>query len=441
MKRWLWLVALVVLLWGAVGVAAQGQGTRPPRGERLPPLPPQQVGGTTGVRSEVIFFPAADSYIASNRADDNFGDSTGLLLGYSIGSVNYGAERILLRFDLANTIPANATIHSARLQLYLNSATPTDDPPMRVILRSLEAEWEEYAVSWNREPTWGPIQAESLVGSAPGPYEWQITALVTDWVRGNLPNRGVELLGDEQVQQRERLFYAREVGDTALIPRLIVDYTAGSNDTEAPVVAVDALPAYSPRTFTVSWRGYDQGDAGIAYYDVQYRAEGGSWVDWQSATTAMSASFTGQNGVRYEFRARGVDQAGNVEPWGAAEAGTVVDSRLPTARVNPLPNVMRQREFIVSWSGTDGSEGSGIQCYEVRVRRVEAGGWQLWQSCTSDTSALFTAPADGSYQFEARARDNLGHEEPFTGQPEAQTLVDAASPFLVPRLWVPVAIR
>jgi hypothetical protein len=135
---------------------------------------------------------------------------------------------------------------------------------------------------------------------------------VAEWVSGARANNGILLQGDERPDQgRERVLFS--VNNTnGLQPRLIVTYDV-ITDTTPPTASVASLPQWSPATFTVNWSGSDNpGGSGIRDYDVQFRANGGAWQNWQNQTTATSASFTGQNGVFYEFRARARDNAGNV---------------------------------------------------------------------------------------------------------------------------------
>lgn len=386
----------------------------------------------------VIQLPAvADAYIASERPSQNFG-SDSLFLGYNlVGSDNFGAERILLRFDVENNLPANAVIDSATLRLRQNFSSPANDDPMGTVLRRLASAWNENTVTWNTEPTWAPINDVTNVGSANAWYEWQVTDLVQDWHNGVYPNNGVEIIGDERVQQRERAFYARET-QTAFFPQLVVTFTT-VDDNQPPEVTVDPLPTYSKRSFTVSWTGTDSGGAGIAYTDVQVRVDGGPWQTWLAATTASEAEYSeGENGRTYEFRARGVDRVGNVEPFGAAEAETTVDTQPPTTVVDPLPGLIDTSSFTVSWTATQSV--SGIAAYDVQYR-VDNGPWQLWLDNTTGTSAVFNAPGDGVYHFEARAADNAGLVEPFHNAAEAGVAVDTAAPFVTPRLWLPAAIR
>ncbi len=104
------------------------------------------------------------------------------------------------------------------------------------------------------------------------------------------------------------------------------DYDAATTvESMPPVSAVQPLPEFTRgRNVVVQWNGSDPGSSGIQYYDVQVQdADGGSWTDWRTATSTTNATFTGAAGHTYRFRVRGVDYAGNVEPWPAdADAAT-----------------------------------------------------------------------------------------------------------------------
>lgn len=387
----------------------------------------------------VIELPAvADTYIASEWPRQNF-DGDALYLGYNlVDDRNYGAERMLLRFDVTGNIPEEAVINDARLRLHLNYSSPEDDVPMPTLLRQTLEAWDEELVTWEMEPRWGPTQTKQTeVGNATTWYEWDVTDLTGAWVAGTADNHGVEIIGDEERQQRERAFYPRETSND-LYPRLVVDYTDFS-DTEPPIVTVDELPEFVDRDFTVSWSGKDPGGSGIASYDVQYRMDGGDWVDWLVDVTLSSAVFAaGQNGRFYEFRARAEDRSGNVEEFGLPEASTTVDAEPPTTVVDPLPPITRSTTFTVTWTGED--DGSGIGYFDTRYR-FNDGSWVRWQDHTLVTGTTFTAMEDGVYDFEARAVDEIGNMEAFVGRPEATIIVDVEAPFVRPRGWLPLIVR
>lgn len=439
------LLVLVLVFTGllvvTVGTAQEFVAEPPERGlEREAPareavILEQERISKTAVQT-VIELPAiADTYIASERPDQNFG-ADALFLGYNLVGDHYGAQRMLLRFDVENHIPLTATINAAHLHLRLSFSSPSNDEPMGTELRRLSSSWDEFTVTWNTEPAWTPVDKTATVGSELTWYEWEITEVVHNWVNGVFDNDGVEIIGDETVQQRERAFYSRETL-SGFYPRLIVSYTE-EDDLEPPEVSVDPLPEFSPRTFTVSWSGHDPGGSGIDYYDVQYRVNEDVWIDWQVGATFTSTEFVGNNGNLYEFRARGVDNAGNVEPFGDAEAATTVDNQPPVSQVGPLPTIINEVAFTVSWSGHDHG-GSGIHYFDVQYR-YNNGPWILWQQQTVANQALFTATTDGFYEFEVRAVDNLGHVEPFTNQPDSGVIVDAEPPFVEPRLWLPIVV-
>jgi hypothetical protein len=387
----------------------------------------------SGLLNQVVELPpVADAYIASERPNQNFGADS-LYLGFNNIGDRFGAQRILIRFDVGANVPDGATVNSARLRLRVAFSSPPNDATMNTVLRRVASNWSESGVTWNLEPAWTGVDASAGVGSALDWYEWDVTDITAGWVDGSYPNYGMLIIGDEQVQQRERAFYSRET-TSDFFPRLVVDYTVETDD-EPPVVTVESLPPFSSRNFTVSWSGTDPGGSGIACYDVQFRIDGGDWVDWFTCTTQTSAEFPdGEHGRLYEFRARGIDNVGNVEDFGDVEASTVVDIRPPTAQVLPLPLITITPQFIVRWTGDDRG-GSPIQHYDIRYR-LDGGPWILWQQQTIATEALFVTTVDGHYEFEARAVDERGQVEDFTDAPDAGTVVDAREP-LFPRVHSP----
>ncbi len=391
-----------------------------------------------GATNTIIALPAvADAYLASERPSQNFGGDA-LYLGYNLaGASNFGAQRILIRFDVDPFVPDTAVINSATLRLNLSFSSPSDDAAMPTVVRRIASDWDEDTVTWNTEPTWTAVDSTADVGSAITYYEWPLTEVVQGWENGLHPNYGVEIIGDETVQQRERAFYSRETA-TELYPILFVDYTT-TDDAAPPDTEVDDLPAYSKRNFTVSWSGSDPGGSGIAYYDVQVQINDGAWGNWLTGVTTTSAEYGGgEDGRKYAFRVRGVDNAGNVEAYGAADTSTIVDTMPPTVTVDPLPAIINGTTFAVTWSGDD--TASGIQYYDVQYR-FNDGPWVLWQAATTATNATFTGASEGVYAFEARAVDNLDHVEAFQDEPEATTAIDTEAPFIEPILYLPIVFK
>jgi Tol biopolymer transport system component len=196
-----------------------------------------------------------------------------------------------------------------------------------------------------------------------------------------------------------------------------------SLDLQPPISSVQPLPVQSPASFVVQWTGTDTGPAGIASFDLQVRdGPAGPWTDWRAATSDRSAVFTGIGNHTYHFRARARDHAGNVESWRAgSDASTTVEARPPVTAIQPLPAFTRGAQIPVHWAGIDPG-GSGMQNYDVQVRQ-DMGAWTDWRMGATESSAMFSGQAGGTYGFRVRGRDQAQNLEawPAAGADAATT--------------------
>lgn len=376
------------------------------------------------VTTITLSIPAgADTFTSSGQPNTNFSSSPNLRVGFNIAQ-NFQAQRTFLFFP-TNSIPSNATIQSAVMQIWVSGFSPNGDTPMAMEARFLNSSWDPSTLTWNSyNPAWGasigvgqvPAVAQMLQASATGP--------VAEWVSGQRANHGIMIQGDETPQQRERTFFAIDAGN-GLFPRLIVTYEI---DTTPPTASVNTLPQWSRASFNVSWSGSDNpGGSGIRHFDVQFRGNGGAWQNWQTATTATSATFTGQNGIIYEFRARAVDNANNVGTFpNNPQASTTVDTILPSSGMNALPQFTYSDSFTVSWWGNDGL--SGIAYFDVEYQ-VNGGAWQPLLNSTTLSATQFTgASTDSTYGFRVRAADRAGNLQEFPPMAQTQTTISTSDP-------------
>ena len=217
-------------------------------------------------------------------------------------------------------------------------------------------------------------------------------------------------------------------------------------DAEPPDATVNPLPEASSHSFTVSWRDTrENSQSGLRYYDVQWRVENGQWQQLVYHTTATSTLFNlGQNGVTYEFRARGVDNVGNEQPWGPAQASTTVFTEplativIPfTPPIYPLATTpMPYNGFAVEWLG-QAPPGSSIVSFDVEFQRPGNPTWLNLYS-GANTATIFTLAAgdpDGWYVFRAKAKDSTGETGSFHEELYGYVLVNRDGNFTP--VWMP----
>jgi len=377
-----------------------------------------------GLNTTLQINVSQDSFISSLQPNTNFGFDTQLRLGWSNG--NFDAMRILIQFDIA-AIPHNSVINSAQLWIFQTAVVPGGDRNMDFRAQFMQTPWSEGGVTWNNANYLG---GDALpLGSVDSNTGWKsadVTSLVRTWYSGSRPNNGLIVIGDEiPANNRMRQFASRQQG--SLTPYIVIDFTI-SCDAIAPNASVNALPAFSPGEYSVSWSGTDSAPSGctpsgIANYDVDYRINGGGWQRWKNQTTSTTNTFKNwaSNGDLVEFRARATDNAGNVQAMGNPQTNTRVDTQPPTVFVNPLPSTTGSQFFTLSWSGSDNL--SGVANFDVEWRE-NGGDWQMLLQETTQTFFQITGAQNGvTYDFRARATDNVGNAGDWPDDPQASTTV------------------
>lgn len=423
-RRWLALLLTVLLLLVLLSLSlwpATSARSTASENATLQPPPTSPVDQHTTERLEV----KQDAFLSSRHPDTNFGGENVLRLGQSAG--DFHVTRILIEFDISQ-LPRPALITKAELHIYQLAMSPPDDPnPLPYRAQFVHTPWDELAVTWNNALNLGgDILIEGEVEPGVGWKLVDATELVTLWYLGARANYGLLATGDETpAATRQRTFYAREAGD--LRPFLLIEYTVVC-DNLPPVTTMASLPAYSQGTFLVNWSGTDTAPAncpptGVAYYSVEYRIDGGPWLTLQGSTGLTTTQFVAlaQNGDLVEFRSRAADQAGNIAPFGDAQASTRIDTQPPRVTVNPLPAVTTVNSFELVWQAVD--DLSGVAHCDVQWRK-DGGPWEFLLEATSQTNYLFTDAQEGvTYDFRVRAADALGNISTWSDDPQASTKV------------------
>ncbi len=165
-----------------------------------------------------------------------------------------------------------------------------------------------------------------------------------------------------------------------------------------PSSSVNALPAYSLASFTVSWSGQAVGSA-IASYSVYYSDNGGAAHLWLNATTATSARFTGGiGGHTYSFYSVATDTFGNVQatPITAQASTTIATS--PSVTTQPLSQTAFPGTVVTFLAAAGGIPAPAVQWQQ------STDGGHSFQNIAGANSATLTftaAAAQSGYQYQA----------------------------------------
>jgi microsomal dipeptidase-like Zn-dependent dipeptidase len=193
------------------------------------------------VRSPLLVaLQATDDTVVSSQSSANLSTQTYVTAGAWTNSGAPYHQRGYLKFDLSS-IPANATIQSAVLELAANTVDlvygqgiTNGLPPGHsdlsgsntFLVRRVTSPWSGSTTTYQNAPS---VTDENQV-TAPGStsptqnYAVDVTAMVRDMVSDPLHSFGVELRLVSESPYREVTFASSEFPDPALRPRLVLDY-------------------------------------------------------------------------------------------------------------------------------------------------------------------------------------------------------------------------
>lgn len=140
-----------------------------------------------------------------------------------------------MRFDLS-ALPADATISSAQLQVYINAAPSANS--LNVELGRVDADWSQTTLNWNNQPAIAWSGASQTVTGV-GPLAWPLAPLLQAWLDGSQPNHGVAIRGQTPntgAVQADTIDAADDPATDAdgFPPRLVVTYTVPPSEGAQP---------------------------------------------------------------------------------------------------------------------------------------------------------------------------------------------------------------
>jgi PKD repeat protein len=239
-----------------------------------------QISTLFAAASTVAFNPTDDSYVSTTNPDQN-NNNLNLM---SIRNIGLGGGWMcagVIKFD-TSSIPTNAEIVSATLNLFYFKWQDNDPVGRSLSLRCFEGNWNEATITNNNMPSYNSqVTATCIVPSAPGVWlTADVTGDVQKFVAGTISNYGW-IITDDQYWGGSDIpsiyCYQKEWGSDK--PILGITYTIPTVPNQDPVAGFSRSPL-NPTT-----------DDTIQFTDTSYDTAGTitAW-SWNFGDNSISTS-------------------------------------------------------------------------------------------------------------------------------------------------------
>ena len=142
-------------------------------------------------------------------------------------------QRGLVKFDLS-TIPANATILSAKLTLYSNPTPNNGDlihansgPDNTTLIQRVISTWTASTVKWTNQPSTTSAN-QIVVAHTSQPFldlvDLDVKAMVQSMIASN-SNNGFMIKLQTEAIYNSRIFASSFYGDATKHPKLVIEYS------------------------------------------------------------------------------------------------------------------------------------------------------------------------------------------------------------------------
>ncbi|MEW6772888.1 MAG: DNRLRE domain-containing protein [Bacteroidota bacterium] len=189
----------------------------------------------------------------ASTANNNYGNATQNAAFAIPSSFSSGlnVNRALIGFNLS-TIPANASIISAALNLY--ALGPYGTLPGHTgsanssYIRRVIQPWNEYTVTWNNQPSTTILNQVTLAQSLSSNQDYTnipVTNLVIDMINNPTTSDGFMLQLINESPSNALLFASKDNGNSNLIPTLVISYSVPcTSQTDTLLPDYDAAIGY-----------------------------------------------------------------------------------------------------------------------------------------------------------------------------------------------------
>lgn len=333
-----------------------------------------------------------------------------------------GAREIAY-FDISS-LPQDATVTQAVLRYYCDYP-PT---PIRgaIFIYRVRTNWLGGAAWTNAGGDWADANGTPQ-GTVPyatfqatgvtGWFNWDVTALVQGWMRGDFPNYGMLIIASSSAQGYAKFRGSGYNSNPTLRPRLEVTYTASSGDTTAPTGTVTINSAAATTQTTAVTLALSATDNSGTVSHMQLSNDGTTYSAAEAYATTKSWTLAAGDGTKTVY-AKFKDAAGN---WSSAASDTIVlDSTAPTISAQSASSITAAGATI-TWTTN-----------EAATSQVDYGTTTSYGQSTALNASLVTSHSVGlgglsastMYHYRVRSKDSIGNE----GVSGDATLTTAAPP-------------
>ncbi|MCP4709289.1 MAG: DNRLRE domain-containing protein, partial [Planctomycetes bacterium] len=187
----------------------------------------------------ITLYPTDDTYVDAFTPVDSYGGSTELNVGFQDLVDQDQRCRTFLKFDM-NTIPANAIIISATLELEATAYNSTMSPTAVTTHYVFPLPWSEALLNWNSPPNqpngYIPTASDTQFISATGIYQWDVKTHVMSAYYSNIPySVMLKVVDDEFIPgQSDFVQFRSENVSSPFTPKLMVEYYINLTQTDTP---------------------------------------------------------------------------------------------------------------------------------------------------------------------------------------------------------------
>jgi O-glycosyl hydrolase len=177
------------------------------------------VGFAVFCAQAATFTPTDDTFIDWTQKNTPLGSQVQLI----VRPVASWELTTLIKFNLGS-IPAGATVTSAKLRLYYFHYNDADPAGSALNIHRITQNWNEGTATWNNRPEYNPVSISSATVSASyGWIEWDLTDEVQGIVDGAISNFGWQVMSNSALNPMI-YFRSKEYSDSGYRPYLEVEF-------------------------------------------------------------------------------------------------------------------------------------------------------------------------------------------------------------------------